>query len=181
MRPGKTFLGFFIFGVNQILIVMRSLALVLLFYVFLIVSSCSNSQNQETNFQEIMVDRVWLTKNQTQMYFSSTDGKEYFWMTFQKRNGKSYTPFSKAEGTPQNNPLPINNSVYREGWSGSSYFKFVKDTLILQDEKDIDGKHLSKFHLEIGPDTTIGILEYQTIRVTNQYHSSLWWSEKQNL
>jgi hypothetical protein len=148
--------------------------LVLLVLMF---SACSD--HKSSNLNSVLVDKVWMSSlNRTQYYFSSKDGKEYLWMTFERRDGDTYTPFSEAKGNPVSNPLEMTNERYREGWSASDYFRIIGDTLIFQDEDDANAENLSKFHIQLGADTTIGVFDYKTLKVTNFAGTRIWRTKK---
>lgn len=138
--------------------------------LFILMNSCNNNSSELNN---LLTDKTWITENKGQYYFSSNDSREYIWMSFERREGNTYTPFIIAEGTPETNPLPKDKWT-RKGWRKSQYFKIVKDTLIFQDEYDINGEDLTKFHVEMGNDTVIGIVNYKTLRVTNNYGVRIW-------
>lgn len=151
------------------------LILVLLTLVF---SACSD--NKSTNLDSVLVDRVWISSlNKSQYYFSSKDGREYLWMTFERRDGATYTPFSEAKGNPVTNPLKKTNERYREGWSASDdYFRIIGDTLVFQDEDDVNAENLSKFYIQLGADTTIGVFDYKTLKVSNFAGTRIWRTKK---
>ncbi len=90
---------------------------------------------------------------------------------------KTSTPFSKAKGTPVDNPYNIDvelYSNYNEGWSESSLFKIEGNQLLLQDPEDVKAEDLSIYQLSVGKDTTIGLLDYNTLIVANEYGERIW-------
>lgn len=135
----------------------------LAFLIILInIIGCSNNQQTE-NLNSYLTDRIWMTEYKQQYYYSSKDNKQYLWMTFERRNGGTYTPFSNAKGNPETNMLQMNVKKYREGWYYSSDYKIIGDSLILQDKDDIDAQNLTTTSLEILKDTIIGVFEYNTL------------------
>lgn len=142
-------------------------------------AACSGSSSSERNLASMLVDRIWLTDNDTQYYFSSTDGRTYLWMASDLTETGEAGPsiFTIAKGTPQSHPLS-RTSRSGEGWYASSFFKVENGQLIEQDEQDINGEDLTVFDLAIALDTSIGIIDYQTLFVTNQFGERKWRSKK---
>lgn len=153
-------------------------SLFLILYTLLFISACS--EDSSSDLDKLLIDRVWISSlNQNQYYFSSKDNREYLWMKFERRDGKTYTPFSEAKGTPETNLLELAyDNTYREGWSASDYFKVIGDTIIFQEEDDINAENISKFHIEPGPDTTIGVFDYKTLKVSNFAGTRIWRTKK---
>ena len=144
-------------------------------FIELVLSSCASSPE---SLHDLLVDKVWMDENDEQMFFSSKEGREYYWMTFDHRPDGTYTPFSAAKGTPDGYPLPKTYATYLEGWSPSTFFKIKGDSLALQDENDLKGKSMMAFKVEAGGDTTIGIFDFKTLRVTNEYGIRIWRTQK---
>ena len=149
--------------------------------ILLFIVSCKK-ENDSEKLNNYVVDRIWITENQNQYYFSSGDDKEYSWSTLRKTgdgNGLDdwTTPFSIAKGNPQSNPYK-SNIVNPEGWTFTDFFKIQGDKLILQREGDINAEDLMIFHLEKGKDTTIGVFSYNTLLVRNKYGNRIWKSKK---
>jgi hypothetical protein len=143
----------------------------------LFVSACN--KKGELTLNNALVDKVWISSlNKTQYYFSSKDGRRYIWMTFERTGEETSTPFSEAKGTPETNPLEMTHAQYREGWSDSDYFRILGDTIIFQDEGDVNAENLSKFHIELGADTTIGVFSYTTLKVSNFAGTRIWRTKK---
>ena len=148
--------------------------------IVLILSSCHSTKNEETqNLNTYIADRVWVSEDKQQYYYQSNDNTEYVWMTFDRREDGTYSPFSNAQGTPDSNPLSPNvNASYTEGWSALNYFKVDGNKLITQDEDDLDATDLSTNEVEIGNDTTIGVLKYNTLIVKYHYGNRTLKSKK---
>src|SRR5690606_33937598 len=90
--------------------------------LLLIFSSCYEKNN--SNINNVLVDKIWISSlNKRQYYLSSKDGRKYLWMTFERRDGGSYAPFSEAKGTPESHPLKLTYHKYKEGWAALNYFK----------------------------------------------------------
>lgn len=147
-------------------------------FIFLLVLlvSCTG-KNKVENYKNYLTDKVWmvLDQNKTQCYFSSKDNTEYLWTAMEKRQGDVYYVFTKAKGTPHNNPLLVEDfSFPKEGWDKFQYFRIEGNKLIVQNLNDIEGKHLSTFKLKALGDTTIGVLDYHKLKVTNKYVSKIW-------
>lgn len=149
--------------------------------LFLILISCKSEKKTSADLESFIADKVWFVGNKktgTQYYFSDKEKRQYLWMTFERRDDGTYTPFVIAKGTPETNPLPNVLSTYREGWSPTDFYKVVGDSLVLQDEEDINGEDIWKFKLEVIKDTTIGIFEYERIRLTNYFGAQIWKTKK---
>lgn len=134
----------------------------------LLIISCTQTKQEDPYV--VLVDRVWMTElNKTQYYYSSTDGFQFLWSKFERRNGGTYTPFSLAKGTPYTHPLPRTYSGISEGWHISSYFKINQDSIYLQDEEDIDANYLISYKIKVANDTVIGIVKYNKIILENKH------------
>lgn len=156
---------------------MKKLTLIIVIVGFLLFS-CKEKKSVSNN---LLTDKIWLSNmNDAQYYLSSKDNRFYTWLTVENRVDGEYMPFSIAKGTPESNPFPKVFSTYKEGWSAMQYFKIKGDTLIFQNEEDINGNNISKYHISTGKDTTIGILEYKTLIVTNSYGQRVWKTKKIN-
>ena len=144
--------------------------------IFLITgcNSEESTKDQSAQLYEYITDRVWLTENKTQYYFSSKDDKEYLWMVMDRREDGTYSPFAVAKGTPADNLISISTDSYQEGWYESEYFKIEDNKLIEQDIDDTFGEYLTTYTLEIGQDTIIGVLDYNTLKVINKYAVRTW-------
>lgn len=145
----------------------------------LLITSCNSKEtsiDQSVQLYDYITDRVWLTENKAQYYFSSKDDKEYLWMVMEHREDGTYSPFVEAKGTPSNNMISVSTDPYQKGWYESDYFKIENNILIQQDTDDTFGQNLTTFTLEIGKDTTIGILDYNTLKVINKYGIRTWVS-----
>lgn len=160
-------------------------------YIVLIImiNSCKNPDSQsKMDISTYLTDRTWVTENKSQYYYSSLDNKEYLWMTVERSGeigdlSKTSTPFSKAKGTPFDNPYNIDKEIYsnyNEGWSESSHFKIKGNQLLLQYPEDIKAENLNIYQLRVGKDTTIGLFEFNTLLVANEYGERIWLAEKSN-
>ena len=145
----------------------------------IILISCKTENNTKKEIESFIVDRVWLSSlNKEQYYLASKDKKEYLWMTFERRENGTYTPFTNAKGNPDTNPLKNTFTDYREGWSPLRFYKIEKNKIIYQNEKDVNAENLSEFEIGIGKDTIIGVFEYNTLRVKNEFGVRIWKSKK---
>ena len=123
---------------------------ILLFFTVIIAFGCRNKQDTES----ILVDRVWISHNNTQYYFSSKYKKQFKWVS-QNSSGE----FKPAYGTPSTQKFNPN----LEGWLSLGRFKIEGDTLYVQKESDINGEDVTALYLKPGKDSIIGIVEYQTM------------------
>lgn len=138
---------------------------------------CHHSETKEdrsTDFYAYLTDKIWLTENKAQYYFSTKNDTNYRWEAIDRSDGSTFYPFVKAKGTPSKNPFPESYSSYMEGWKNWYYFKIDDNKLILQDIEDIDGEDLTIYKLAAGKDTTIGVLDYHTLNVINKYGTRTW-------
>ncbi|MGC6429845.1 MAG: hypothetical protein ACON5F_02270 [Jejuia sp.] len=148
-------------------------------YALLILFGCQSKNDNSSNLKSFVSDKTWIEfSNKFQYYYSSKDDGQYLWMTFERREDGTYTPFTPAKGDPYTHHLPNTLTKYREGWSKSSLFKIIGDSLVLQDQDDIKAENLTSYHLEIISDTTIGIIDYYRLKKTNDFGSTIWHSKK---
>lgn len=145
----------------------------------IILISCKTENKTEKDIESFIVDRIWLSSlNKQQYYLSSKDKRKFLWWTIERKENKTYTPFTNAKGNPDTNPLKNTFTDYREGWEASDFYKIEKDKIIFQDEKDVNAENLSEYEIEIGNDTIIGVFEYNTLRLKNEYGVRIWKSKK---
>lgn len=146
-------------------------------FLFFLVSAC-NKQHSD-HLERIMTDRIWESDvNESQFYLSSQDHIEYIWNAVERKDNRAYYKNVPAKGTPSTLPYEPSWSEYSEGWQPLNHFKFKGDTLMLQDQDDLDGSSVTEYHIKIGKDTAIGVFDYVTLLVTNEYGTRVWRSKK---
>jgi hypothetical protein len=132
----------------------------------IIAFGCQNKQDTES----ILVDRVWISHNNTQYYFSSKYKKQFKWVS-QNSSGE----LKPAYGTPSTQKFNPN----LEGWLSLGRFKVEGDTLYVQRNSDIDGEKVRSMYLKPGKDSVIGIITHKTMTAYNP-DGRKWVSKETN-
>ncbi len=174
------------------------------FTVLTIGTSCTIKPRGNDKMDRFIADRIWISGSKQQYYFDPILREKYTWSTMKydssvdtKYEGSTMailnndtiiidnsldrysSPFSKAKGNPSSNSYREESLLpYIEGWSLSSNYTIINDSIIFQSPEDISAKDLSSYHILRGKDTTIGVLDYHTLIVTNEYERRIWRSKK---
>lgn len=176
----------------------------LFFIILTIGTACTIKPKEDDKMNDYIADRIWISEDKQQYYFDPILKEKHIWSTMKYDNSvdtkyegstiailnndtieidnsldRYSSPFSQAKGNPGSHSYREESILsYVEGWSLSSHYIVINDSIIFQSPEDINAKDLSSYHVLKGKDTTIGVHEYHTLIVTNEYGRRIWRSKK---